>query len=109
RPLPVAVAVPVTIAAAATVVSATLGDVRQQRKLPGALDGTGHLALMPAARSGDPPRADLASVGDEPAEQAEVLVVDLLHLVAAIRTRLAAGRSRPAFAVAPAYRSSALL
>src|SRR6185437_15440955 len=42
RPLPVAVAVPVTIAAAATVVSATLGDVRQQRKLPGALDGTGH-------------------------------------------------------------------
>ena len=100
---------PVAIAATTTMVSAAFGHVRQQRKLPGPLDGASHLALMPTARSGDPPRADLAAIGDESAQHGHVLVVHLLHLVPAVRTRLAAGRSRPALAVAPAHRSSALL
>jgi hypothetical protein len=55
-----------------------LGDVRQQCELPRALDGAGDLALMAAARSRDPRRADLAALGDEPAQRRNVLVVDLV-------------------------------
>src|SRR5512133_3739941 len=60
-----------------------LGDVRQQRELTRALDSARELALMAAARSRDPPRADLAALGDEPAQRRNVLVVDLVDLVAA--------------------------
>ena len=45
----------------------TLGHVRQQRKLARALDCARDLALMAAARSRDPARADLAALGDEAA------------------------------------------
>jgi hypothetical protein len=46
-------------------VASTFGDVRQQSELTGTLDRTRDLALMPTARAGDSPRADLAAVGDE--------------------------------------------
>src|SRR5438874_1537971 len=38
---------------------------------------------MPPAGAGDPPRADLALLGDVAPELVDVLVVDLLHLLAA--------------------------
>jgi len=78
-----------------------LGDVRQQRKLPGALDSARDLALMAAARSRDPPRADLAALGDEPAQRRNVLVVDPVDLVPAVRAGLAPTRGRSVRPVAP--------
>src|SRR5262245_43103017 len=57
--------------------------VREECHLSRALDGCRHLDLMPAAGAGDPPRADLPLLGDVPPELRDVLVVDLLHLVAA--------------------------
>src|SRR5262249_21219599 len=105
--LPVSVAVATT--AALTALASTLGDVRQQGKLPRALDCAGDLALMTPARAGDPPGADLAALGDESAQSRDVLVVDLLHLVAAVRARLPTSGGQPTLPVAPARRPSTLL
>src|SRR6202035_4127448 len=96
-----------TLAVAAP--TAALGNVREQRKLAGALDRPGELALVAAARPGDPARADLAAVGDEPTQRREFLVIDLLDPVAAVRARLAAARGHRPFPVAPANWSSTLL
>src|SRR4029079_13062374 len=57
-------------------VSATGGGVGQQRHLAGVLDRDGDVTLVLDAVAGHPPRADLAAVGDELAEQRGVLVVD---------------------------------
>jgi hypothetical protein len=70
--------------------SATYGNSASSR----ALDSARELALMAAARSRDPPRADLAALGDEPAQRRNVLVVDLVDLVAAVRAGLAPTRGR---------------
>jgi hypothetical protein len=106
----VAVAVAaITIATATARVIAAFGYVGQQCELTRALDGARDLALMTTAGSGDPTRTDFPAIGDEPAQGRNIFVVDLLDLVPAVRARLPAGRSRPAFPVAPAYRSSALL
>src|SRR5580700_8146640 len=86
---------------------AALRHVRQQRQLARALDGTRHLALMPAAGAGDPPRADLAALGHEAPERRQVLVVDPIDLVAAVWAGLTAPGSRAALPVAPANRPSA--
>jgi hypothetical protein len=59
------------------------------------------LALMAAARSRDPPRADLAALGDEPAQRRNVLVVDPVDLVTAVRAGLAPTRGRSVLPVAP--------
>jgi hypothetical protein len=80
----------VATAAAADALRRGLGRVGQQRDFAGALDGAGDLALVPAAGARDAARADLAALGDEPAQAGDVLVVDLLDLVLAVRTRLAA-------------------
>ncbi len=88
-----ALAVAITVAVATrplTVIASAFGNVRQQRKLACALYGTRDLALMATTRAGDPPRADLAPLGDEPTQGGEVLVVDLIDLVAAIGARLTA-------------------
>ena len=69
RALPVAVAVAAFTAPARAVVAAALVDVRQQRELTGALDRTGDLDLVAPAGAGDPPRADLALLGDELAQR----------------------------------------
>src|SRR5207302_11214020 len=61
----------------------------QERYLPPALDRRGHLALVPGAVPGDPPRHDLAPLGDEVLQIGRVLVVDLEILVRAVAADLA--------------------
>src|SRR3954452_3484052 len=86
-----------------------LGHVRQQRQLARALDRPGDLALVAAAGAGDAPRADLAAVGDQPAQRADVLVVDLVDLVAAVRTGLAPAAAGTALAVAATHLATVAL
>ena len=66
-PLPVSARATAGPLAAFPALAPALGDVRQQRKLSRALDCARDLALMAAARSRDPARADLAALGDEAA------------------------------------------
>ena len=86
-----------------------LADVRQQRELAGALDRARDLVLMPAAGARDAARADLAAVGDELLEGGDVLVVDELHLVAAVLAGLPASAAPSGLAIPPACRPAALL
>src|SRR5207248_6079740 len=90
------------IAAAVVAIVPALGDVRQQGQLARALDRRGDLALVTAASSRDAARADLPAVGDHPAQGADVLVVDLVDLVAAVRTGLAPAAAGAALTVATA-------
>src|SRR4051812_2033564 len=57
---------------------------------------------MAPARARDPPRADLALLGDELAQRGRVLVVGLLDLLLAIRARLAPAAAGPALLVTSA-------
>src|SRR4029077_14974044 len=76
--------------------------VRHEGELARPLDGAGDLALMATAGTGDPARADLAPLGDEPPQRARVLVVDLLDLVLAEQAGLAAaGATRTLLVPAP--------
>src|SRR6516225_10406624 len=100
-PLPVSARATAGPLAAFPALVRALGDVRQQRKLARALDSARDLALMPAARSRDPARADLAALGDEPAQRRNVLVVDPVDLVPAVRAGLAPTRGRSVRPVAP--------
>src|SRR5664279_1150971 len=54
--------------------------VRQQGNLTGVLHGRGDVPLMLGAVAGHPASADLAAVGDEAAEQGDVLVIDGLRI-----------------------------
>src|SRR5207245_1958446 len=63
--------------------------------------------LVAAAGAGDAARADLALLRDEPAQRGDVLVVDLLDLVAAVLAGLAPPAPEPALLVAPAWRLAA--
>src|SRR3712207_4762886 len=51
-------------------------DVGEKAEVAGALDRGGQLALLLAGNGGDPARDDLAALGDEALEQADVLIVD---------------------------------
>src|SRR5436190_3892082 len=62
---------------------------------------------MAPASAGDAPRADLALLGDELAQRRDVLVVDLLDLVAAVLAGLAPPAARPALPVTAAKRLAA--
>src|SRR5215216_658848 len=106
--LPVAVAVATALVAPA-LVAAVGPDVWQQGELAGALDGGRDLVLVAAARARDAARADLASVRDELPQRGDVLVVDELHLVAAVRAGLATAAAGPALPITPARRPAALL
>src|SRR5262245_11269398 len=64
---------------------------------------------MAAAGAADPARADLPALGDEPAQRRDVLVVDLLDLVLAVRAGLAATPAGTALLVAPARRLACAL
>src|SRR6187549_3049304 len=64
-------------------VSPLIRRVRQQCQLPRAHDGDAQSALMLRARAGNPPRQHLAALGDEAAQQLDVLVVDVVDLVRA--------------------------
>src|SRR5882724_4428307 len=72
---------------------AAFRDVRQERHLTCALDGDGYLPLVPTARAGDAPGADLAPLRDVPAQLVHVLVVDLVDLVLAEEARLPPDRA----------------
>src|SRR5207253_476830 len=69
---------------------------------PRAPDGPGDLALVAAAGAGDPARPDLAAIRHELAQGRDVLVVDLLDLVAAVLARLAPAARRAALAISTA-------
>ena len=99
-PLPVSARATAGPLAAVPALAPALGDVRQQRKLARALDCARDLALMAAARSRDPARADLAALGDEAAQRGNVLVVDLVDLLTAVWAGLAPTRGRSVFPVA---------
>jgi hypothetical protein len=88
RRLTIAIAVATVTTATTFALGATFGHVRQQSHLTRTLDRAGYLALVPAAGAGDSTGTDLAAVRDEPAQSRDVLVVDLLDLVAAVRARL---------------------
>src|SRR5439155_18008341 len=90
--------------AAGAGVPAALIDVGQQRQLASPLDRARDLHLMAAAGARDPPRADLALLGDELPQGGDVLVVDLLHLLTAVLARLAPAAAGPALLVTPANR-----
>src|SRR5581483_8720882 len=74
-----------------------LAHVGEQGQLAGALDGERELLLVAAREARDPPRAQLAAVGDEAAQRGQVLVVDLLDVDARVLAR-----ARPLGAAAPA-------
>src|SRR5260221_13046660 len=73
--------------------------IRNQRDLPGALDGRLQLALVHGAGAGDAPRQNLAALGHEGSQQLDVLVVDVVDLVRAELADLAAAEHRTALAV----------
>src|SRR5829696_9507455 len=101
--LAVPVAIAVAIPAAAVVARlARVADVGQQGELAGALDGRRDLVLVPAAGARDAARADLAAIRHVLLQGRDVLVVDLVDLVTAVPTRLAAAGAGPALLVTPA-------
>ena len=104
RIIPIAAIAPF---AARAVLATALVHVRQQRQLTRALDGASDLHLMAPARAGDPARADLALLRDELAQRDDILVVDLVDLVAAVLTGLAPSAADPTLLVAPANRLAA--
>src|SRR5215218_1309739 len=60
-----------------------VGHVRNQRQLPGPRDRRLQRALVLGAGAGDPPRLDLAALGNERRQQPHVLVVDVVDLLRA--------------------------
>ena len=97
--LPIPIAVAIAAFTARVVVTATLVHVRQQSELARTLDRTSDLALVAAAGASDSARADLALLGDELAQRGDILVVDLLDLVAAVLAWLAPSATGPALLV----------
>src|SRR3954469_24226932 len=83
--------------------------VGKQREIAAALDGGGHLALVPGAVPRDAAGHDLAALGDEVFEICRVLVVDLEFLVGAITAPLAAAEAAPAALHVVAAAASAAL
>jgi hypothetical protein len=80
-----------------------LRDVGEEAELPSPLDSRGQLVLMTTAAAGHAGGTDLALLRELAADSAEVLVVDDVDLVPAVRAGLApacAGRSLPITAAA---------
>src|SRR6266545_6078973 len=73
-----------------------VGRVREKRDGAGALQRVRQRPLVLGARAGDPARQDLAPLGQEPAEAADLLVVDVLDALDAEGADLAAGALGPA-------------
>ena len=67
-----------------------VGQVGQQRQMPGALDGERKLALLLCAVARNPTGDNLAPLGDEALEKLRVLVVDDEALVGGETTDLPA-------------------
>jgi hypothetical protein len=66
-----------------TFIASVRRHVRQQGHRARALDGVSQLALMARAAARDATRNDLAALGDEAPQPANVLVVDEIDLVRA--------------------------
>src|SRR3954463_13140377 len=94
-------AVPATAPTALGALLAGIADVGQQRDLSRPLDRLGELVLVATAGTADPAGADLAALGHEAAQGRDVLVVDLLDLVLAVRAGLAPAGTGAALLVAP--------
>src|SRR4051794_19168479 len=88
----IAVAIVAPWPAALVAILAVVADVGQQGDLARTLDRRGDLVLVAPARARDPPRADLAAIRDVLLQRRDVLVVDLVDLVAAEAAGLAAPR-----------------
>src|SRR6202000_824433 len=71
--------------------SASRARVGQQRHLAGVLDRRGDIPLVLRAVAGNPPRADLAAVGNELPQQTGVLVVHVGDLLLAENADLLLG------------------
>jgi hypothetical protein len=56
---------------------------RQQGDVPGLLDGAGQATLVRGANAGEPPRHDLAALGDKPLQQTDIAVRDCVDLLGA--------------------------
>src|SRR5437773_8009362 len=83
--------------------------VRQERHGARLLDRMRELTLMPRAAAGDPPRDDLAPLGDEVPQPAHVLVVDQVNPVRAELADLAAAEAAPLHRLLRGRNGSALL
>src|SRR5438105_9091560 len=70
--------------------------IREEAEEPGPLDRPRQLALLLRRDRGDAARHDLAALGDEALQQADVLVVDLRRVRAGERAGFAASEKRPA-------------
>src|SRR6187399_703245 len=77
-----------------------IGHVRNQRQLTRALDRRLQLPLVQRAGAGDPPRLDLAALGQERRQQADVLVVDVVDLLRAELAHAAPAEEPAARAIA---------
>src|SRR5438270_2095004 len=77
----------------------SLRHVRDQRDLTSALDCRLQLALVQRAGARDPPRQELAALGDERTDQLDDLVVDVVDLVRAELADLAPAEQRAALAL----------
>src|ERR1700712_4910169 len=102
-----AAATATTAAAFALVAARALADVRKQRELTRPLDRRCDLVLVPTACARDSTRADLAAVGHELLEGGDVLVIDELHLVAAVLAGLPASAAPSGLALTSARRPAA--
>src|SRR4030095_14620834 len=83
-------------------VSPLIRRVRQQRQLTCANDGHAQRPLMLRARAGNPPRQHLAALGNEAAQQLDVLVVDVVDLVRAELADFPAAEKSAATRLVPA-------
>src|SRR5512145_594363 len=68
---------------------------RHDRNVASTLDGSGQLALMLRADTGNSARHNLATLGDEVAKRLRILVVDHQCLVGAVRTTAAPRPAHP--------------
>src|SRR5262245_59498694 len=77
----------------------SIRHVRNECDLPGALERDLQFALVHRAGAGNPPRQDLAALGNERSQQLHVLVVDVVDLVRAELADLAPAEHGTALAV----------
>jgi hypothetical protein len=56
---------------------------RQQGDIPGLLDGASQTALVRGANAGEPPRDNLAALGNEALQQTDIAVRDRVDLLGA--------------------------
>ena len=81
----------------------TLSDVRQERDFARPLHGHRELTLVGAGKAGDAAAAGLPLVGEEAAQQVEILVVDFLGVDPRVftRTRAVVAATAPSAVDAP--------